>query len=312
MSDGPVVLVGAAGDDHVAALAEALRGRGEDPVVVDSLAFPAGPTISMGERLDELKVGGRTLPVPRAVYLRSLYLSPIAHLVDVDRAMDENWRTTMVVFREKSEFLLSVIRRWEALGVPVYNPLRAGDGTRKPYQLGTLAAAGLPVPRTLWTNDPAEVRAFAHGRRVVYKPVSGGAATKELTPADLEGERLSRLSRCPVTFQELVPGEDLRVFVLDGRVIAALRIEVEPGALDYRQHETRIIDGPADPAVEEGSIRAAAAIGLRFSGIDWKRAEDGTWKILECNASPMFLGFDARGGSSILDALAGALATPAR
>lgn len=309
---GPIVLVGSPEDDHVQALRGALAARGEEPVVFDSLRFPAAPAVSMRESAGALVVDGRPLGTPRAVYLRSLYLSPLAYLVDVEKEMEANWRTTMVVFREKSEFLLSVLRRWEDRGVPVYNPLRASDKTRKPFQLARLAEAGLPVPETLWTNDPAAVRAFARGRRIAYKPVSGGASTKELEERDLTDERLGRLAHCPVTFQELLPGEDLRVFVLDGRVIAALRIEVEEGALDYRQREKEIRDAPAPPGVEEAAIRAAEAIGLRFSGIDFKADAAGAYKILECNPSPMFLGFDARGGSSILESLAEALASARR
>ena len=191
--------------------------------------------------------------------------------------------------------------------VPIYNPLRANDRTRKPYQLARLAAAGLPVPETLWTNDPAEARAFAEGRRVAYKPVSGGAATKELGESDLEEARLARLAHCPVTFQELLPGEDLRVFVLDGRVLAAFRITVDEGVLDYRQNEQAVESVPVEPELREIALRATREIGLRFTGMDLKRAADGTWRILELNPSPMFLGFDHRAGTDILGALAEAL-----
>jgi glutathione synthase/RimK-type ligase-like ATP-grasp enzyme len=228
-------------------------------------------------------------------------------MVDLAREMEDNRRTTLVVLKEKGEFLLGLLRRWESMGVPVYNPLDASERTRKTYQLARLAAAGLPVPESLWTNDPEAVLAFARGRRVAYKPVSGGAATRELVATDLARDRLARLTHSPVTFQELLPGEDLRIFVLDGRVVAAFRIEVEEGALDYRQNEQRIESVSLEPAVEEMARRAAAEIGLRFTGMDLKRAADGSWRLLELNPSPMFLGFDQRAGTDVLGALAGAL-----
>jgi glutathione synthase/RimK-type ligase-like ATP-grasp enzyme len=304
---GPIVLVGAGEDEHVAALRDALRARGAEPVVLDALSFPHRPRVSMGVGLEDITIEGRPWGRPRAVYLRGLYTSPIAYKVELAREMEENWRTTLVVLKEKGEFLLGLLRRWEAMGVRTYNSLAASERTRKPYQLACLAAAGLPVPDSLWTNDPASVRAFARGRRVAYKPVSGGAATKELLEADLAEDRLARLGNCPVTFQELLPGEDLRIFVLDGRVLAAFRIEVVEGALDYRQNEQRIESVTLEPAIEELARRAAEEIGLRFTGMDLKRAADGSWRVLELNPSPMFLGFDQRAGTDVLGALAGAL-----
>jgi glutathione synthase/RimK-type ligase-like ATP-grasp enzyme len=276
--------------------------------VLDALRFPERPRVALGGGLDEVRVDGAPLGRPAAVYVRGLYTSPIAFRVDVEREMEENWRTTMVFFREKAEFLMGLLRRWEALGVPLYNSLDASERTRKPYQIARLAAAGLPVPATLWTNDPDEVRRFARGRRVAYKPISGGAATKELVERDLADERLARIARCPVTFQELLPGQDLRLFVLDDRVIAALRIDVAEGALDYRQNETGVERVPLEPGLEALARDAARAIGLRFTGMDWKQAADGSWRVLELNPSPMFLGFDRLGGTDILGAFADALA----
>lgn len=303
----PVLLVGAEHDDHVAALREALRARGHEPLLFDSLGFPSGARLALGEALDDIRLDGRPLARPAAIYMRSLYLSPLSYLVDAAEDMQANWRTTLVIFKEKGELLLSLLRRWEALGVPMFNSLSASDATRKPWQLATLAAAGLPVPRTLWSNDPAAVRAFAAGQRVAYKPVAGGAATRELRPEDLSDARLARLANAPVTFQELLPGEDLRIFVLEGRLLAVLGIEVADGALDYRQHESAIASRPNDPDLERLALRATQALGLRFTGMDLKRAADGAWRILELNPSPMFLGFDQRAGTNILGALADAL-----
>lgn len=310
MSPRPVVLVGAREDDHVRAVADALRARGFAPVVFDSLAFPHGAQASLGEAVDAIVLDGRPCARPAAVYLRSLYLSPVAFMVDASASMDQNWRRTLVAFREKGEFLLSLCKRWETLGVPVYNPPSASDASRKPYQLARLADAGLPIAPTLWSNDPAAVRRFCESRRVVYKPVSGGAATRELTAEDLAPERLARLAGAPVTFQELLPGEDLRVFVLDGRVAAAFRIATK--AIDYRQNEDSIEAIVAPPDLERSAIAAAATLGMRFSGIDFKRDAHGRPRLLECNPSPMFLGFDQRAGTRLLDALTDALAAHAR
>lgn len=308
--DAPVVLVGAADDAHVDALARRLRADGVDVVVFDTLAFPDGPRLELGAAPDDITLDGRPLGRPGAVYVRGLYGHPLAFGVDARAAMASRWELTLVAFREKFALLRGLLGRWQALDVPIYNPMSADWRTDKPCQLALLRAAGLPVPETLWTNDPAALRRFAAGRRLIYKPVYGGAATQELALSDLTDERLAALRHAPVTFQELLPGDNLRVYVLDDRVVAALKIVA--AALDYRQNEETIEQVDLPPALAGQCVAAARAVGLRWTGIDLKEDAGGRPRFLELNASPMFLGFDARGGTDILGHLARALADAAR
>jgi glutathione synthase/RimK-type ligase-like ATP-grasp enzyme len=305
-----IVLVGSEEDDHVRAVRDALRKNGVEPLVLDSLKFPNGPRLSMGPGIEETTLDDRDVGRPGAVYLRSLYLTPLAFGVDAKKDMDEDWRTTLVIFREKAEVLLSVCRRWEALDVPIYNPITVSDAVRKPYQMSLLANAGLPVPRTLWSNDPQAVLRFSAGERVAYKPVAGGAATRELAPEDLTERRLSSLSNAAVTFQELLPGTDMRAFVLDGKIISAYRIVTD--SLDYRQNEEKVESISLTTEVADICLRAAAVAQLRFTGMDLKVAADGRPRILELNPSPMFLGFDRLAGTDVLGKLASALIARAR
>src|SRR4029078_2750552 len=114
------VLVGASADEHVAALAAALGSLGFEAVVLDSQRFPEETRLSLGTSLEEVRLGGSPLGRPAAVYLRGLYGTPISFDVDVASEMEEDWRTTLVAFREKSEFLAALLLRWEAAGVPHY------------------------------------------------------------------------------------------------------------------------------------------------------------------------------------------------
>lgn len=301
----PIVIAGSVEDEHVEAVAAALRARGIEPVLFDSLRFPTTTRVSLGDSFDEIVIDGRALPLPAAVYVRGLHISPLSYLVDADADMRENWRKTMIVFQEKGEMLLSVVQRWDQLGVPLYNSPTASDTTRKPFQIARLQAAGVPVPRTLWTNDPEAVRSFAAGRRVAYKPMRGGAATKELRQEDLG--RLAALANAPVCFQELLPGWNARVFVIDGRIVAAHRIDARE--LDYRQNEESVTSFAPDPECVAACLDAAEALGLRLTGIDLKVGEDGRLRVLEANPSPMFLGFDRLAGTDVLGCLVEALAS---
>ena len=106
------------------------------------------------------------------------------------------------------------------------------------------------------------------------------------------------------------PGEDLRVYVLDGEIIASLRIVTS--ALDFRQNEERLEPIELPPEVARNCVKACEVLGLRWTGLDLKRGQDGVLKFLELNGSAMFLGFDARAGTDILGHFCRALARAAR
>lgn len=307
---GVVVLVGSREEIHIKEVARRLGAEGVEAVVVDTLAFPDETKVSLTDDLEGIIVDGRAVGRPAAVYVRGMHASPLAYLVDAQEAMDEDWRTTLTAFREKATLLNGLVARWERLGVPLYNPVSSDWVMHKPSQLAALKAAGLPVPRTLWSNDPEAVRRFAAGGRVAYKPVTGGAATRELTAEDLTDERLAALSAAPVTFQELLPGEDLRVYVLDGEIIASLRIVTS--ALDFRQNEERLERLELPPDVARDCIKACEVLGLRWTGLDLKRGLDGELKFLELNGSAMFLGFDAGAGTDVAGHFTRALIRHAR
>ena len=306
----PVLLVGSREDTHIAQLARRVEVEGGRALILDTQSFPEHTRLALSEDLEGITLNGRPLERPGAIYLRSYHNHPLGHGVDVAEEMEEDWRTTLVAFREKTTLMRGMVGRWQELGVPLYNPIATDWRSPKPVQLALLARAGLPVPHTLWTNDPDEVRRFALGRRVAYKPVEGGAATRELGPEDLTDERLAALSASPVTFQELMPGEDIRVYVLDGEIIASLRIITH--ALDFRQNEERVETFELPAEVARQCLKATQVVGWRWTGMDLKRDAHGTLRFLELNGSPMFLGFDARAGTDILGHLARALVRAAR
>jgi glutathione synthase/RimK-type ligase-like ATP-grasp enzyme len=285
-----------------------LRGEGEEVLLLDTRRFPESLHITLGDRPEHIEIDGRRVRA-RSVYVRDLGLNPVTPGAQVDeREMAADWRTAVLALRERSDVITSVVQRWEAAGVPVYNPQSVRYRITKPLQLALLAAAGLPVPESRWTNRPEDVRAFAAGRRIAYKPVAGGAATRELFAEDLRDERLELLAGAPVCFQELLPGEDIRAYLVDGEFIASYRIVTD--ALDFRQNEQALEPYALAPEVVEQCKRALAVLGLRFTGMDLKADERGELKILELNPSPMFLGFDARAGTDVLGSLCRALRQP--
>ncbi|MDI3329056.1 MAG: ATP-dependent carboxylate-amine ligase, partial [Alicyclobacillaceae bacterium] len=174
-----------------------------------------------------------------AFFLRVFFLPTPAFEVDA-ASVKEGGYVEYVAQRERYATWLSWLKILTDTGRVLVNPVDTLlIHFAKPFQIDRLRRAGIPVPVTLVTGRGEEVREFASGREVVYKPVAGGALCRRLTEADLRPERLERLAAAPVMFQESIPGEDIRVFVLGDRVIGAFHIEGE--GLDYRGGAHRVV-----------------------------------------------------------------------
>lgn len=300
-----ILLCGASGDPQIQSVARALDRTGAAYRILDTLTFPAAPRLTLTGT--EVVLDGTPLPPVRAVYLRSLAGTPIALGVDAEAAMRENWYRTLSAFREKTGLLQGLLRRLEREGARVVNPAAADYLLTKPYQLHVLRREGMTVPESIVTNDPGAAAEFARGRaKLIYKPVQGGAGTRLLDASDLTAERLGLLANAPVLFQEFVPGENVRVYVVGARVVASAVIETTD-EVDFRRGEGAVRPIPLPDPVARRCLRGAELIGLRFTAIDLKRDGD-RWVFLEFNTSPMFAGFEAKSGFPIAEALARHLA----
>lgn len=189
-------------------------------------------------------------------------------------------------YRGLFESLLGVLGDYGVRTCPPVDALYWHD--RKPLQLHRLRRAGVPVPDTVFTSEPAEVRAFFEDHdRVVHKPVTQNARVEELTEADLTDERLAALASAPVAFQEYVSGEDRRAYVLDGEVLATAALPTD----DVSFKEQDRIDSErveATDAEREAALRATEVAGLRFAAVDLVRGADGSLAVLEVNPAPGF------------------------
>lgn len=302
----PIAIFGTLHDIHAKAVHDELLERGHKPVVIDTQLFPEQLHIALGEHGEDIVIDGQRMPKPAAVYIRGTYHSPAAYGVDADAEMKADWRRTLAAYRESTTLVSSIIQRWALAGTAFYNPPAASANIIKPYQLALLKHHGLPVPKTIWTNDPQAVRCFFDTHtEAIFKPVVGGAATRRLTAQDLTDDRLATLAGAPVAFQELLPGEDIRVYIVDGKIVSTMRIVTD--AIDFREDEQAIESIELPLEVQRICIKAAEVLGLRFTGMDLKADKHGVQKILELNPSPMFLGFEQRAGVDITGPLCDAL-----
>jgi len=99
-----------------------------------------------------------------------------------------------------------------------------------------------------------------------------------------------------------VVGTDVRAFVVGSRVFAC---EIRTEALDFRDDMApKIIPAELPAEVQAQSLQIADELGLKFTGIDWRREPQGRHVFLEANPSPMFLGFQHRTGLPLAESLA--------
>jgi glutathione synthase/RimK-type ligase-like ATP-grasp enzyme len=181
----------------------------------------------------------------------------------------------------------------------------------KPYQALLIREAGLLVPPTLVTNDPARAAAFiaeADGD-VIYKSLSGVRSIVR-RPGPDQLRRLHLLEHAPAQFQRFIPGDNVRVHTVGDRLFAT---EVRTEAVDYRYAardglSIEMVEVALPPAVEEACFALTATLGLVIAGIDLKRTPDGEYYCFEINPAPGFLYYEQHSGQPISDAVVDVLA----
>lgn len=194
----------------------------------------------------------------------------------------------------------------------------------KQLQLQVARELGLDIPRTLTTNDPGIVRAFAESceNGIVTKMLSSFAIYEEgkelvvftnpVKPEDLED--LSGLNLCPATFQEsLAKSLEIRATVVGQRVMcAAVNSQVSARAThDWRRDGLRMIQDwqpyqlPLE--VEEKILRLMDYFSLNYGAIDIILTPDGKHVFLELNPCGEFFWLERSPGLPISDAIADVL-----
>jgi ribosomal protein S6--L-glutamate ligase len=196
---------------------------------------------------------------------------------------------------EQVVFRMDVLHQLEAAGKRVSNPPRALEICVDKYLASArLDAAGLPTPPTIVCQDAeAAITAFHQlGGDVVVKPLFGSEGKGMVRVSDIEiawrtFRTLERLQNI-LYVQQFIrhPGWDLRVFVINNRVLTAMRRHAKD---DWRTNVAQ--GGRAEcvtPTAEEErlALAAARAVGTSVAGIDLLPRPDGGYYVLEVNAVP--------------------------
>jgi ribosomal protein S6--L-glutamate ligase len=196
---------------------------------------------------------------------------------------------------EQVVFRMDALHRLQACSVPVLNPPLALEACVDKYLAGArLEAAGLPVPPTVVCQDAdAALEAFAAlGGDVVVKPLFGseGRGMVRVSDPDLAWRTFRTLERtqCVLYLQRFIahPGWDLRVFVVGGRALTAMRRYARGGWRTNVAQGGRGEPARLTPEQERLALEAAVALGAPVAGVDLLPDRDGRWYVLEVNAVP--------------------------
>ncbi|MFT3712253.1 MAG: ATP-grasp domain-containing protein [Archangium sp.] len=307
-----VGIFGTDDDLQVHAVAKEVRALGADDVLIRSDALDEG--LPLSELDGKFLYRGVDLTDVRGFYLRSIpapYAPSFEREEDQELVLYEDWFIRYMQERERASYFVAWLLALQDRGARLINPPQAGSVLQyKPFQLNVLRSVGASVPRTLISNDPDAVRAFAKDTHdVIFKPLMGGAITRRL--ADLESaDELDAVRNSPVIFQERIDGDDLRVMLAGDEIVSCVAIRTPSQHLDFRDDpvyssgDARYEEVELPSAVVQHCRDAARKCGLRFAGIDIKRTTDGRFVFLELNSSPIYLDVEQKLGHRISRAIA--------
>ncbi len=204
----------------------------------------------------------------------------------------------------------AVVRQFEMMkiftAVESQALVRSRDKLRS---LQILSRAGLGMPKTAFANEPKDIEsviASIGGAPCVVKLLEGtqgigvilaenDKAAKSVIEAFLKLEANMLVQE----FIKEAKGADIRVFVVDGQVVGAMKRQAKEGEFRSNLHRggtaTVIQLTPEERAT---AIKAVKKLGLGIAGVDLLQSERGPL-IMEVNSSPGLEGIEGATGVDI-------------
>lgn len=207
-------------------------------------------------------------------------------------------------------FGTAVVRQFEMMKIFTSTESQALVRSRdKLRSLQILSRAGLDLPKTVFSNyskDVSSVVAKAGGAPLVIKLLEGTQGLGVVL-ADNKNTAESMLEafnglKARVIVQEFIKeagGADIRVFIVDGVVVGAMKRQGKEGEFRSNLHRggsASIIQ--LTDQEENAALKAAKVLGLGVAGVDMLQSSRGPL-ILEVNSSPGLEGIEAATGRDI-------------
>ncbi|CAD0006929.1 30S ribosomal protein S6--L-glutamate ligase [Flavobacterium chungangense] len=197
----------------------------------------------------------------------------------------------------------ALTRQFEALKVFVLNSATAITQSRdKLYSLQLLLNSGIDIPTTGFANSPLDTDnliKMVGGSPLIVKLLEGTqgkgvvlAETKKAAESVINAFKSLNANILVQEFIKEANGKDIRCFVIDGKVVAAIQREAMPGEFRANIHlggTASVIKVTSEE--KKIAIKAAKAMDLKVAGVDIIRSSKGPL-LLEVNSSPGLEGIE--------------------
>lgn len=208
----------------------------------------------------------------------------------------------------------AVVRQFEMMKVVTAVESQALVRSRdKLRSLQILARAGVGLPKTVFTNYSREVKKIIEsvgGAPLIVKLLEGTqgygvvlAPTKKAAESMIEAFHSMKARVIVQEYIEEAKGADLRAFVVNGKVVGAMKRQGKEGEFRSNLHQ-----GGSGTLIKltkqerQTALTAAKVMGLSVAGVDMLQSERGPL-LLEVNSSPGLEGVEKATGKDIAGAI---------
>ncbi|MEQ1695510.1 MAG: 30S ribosomal protein S6--L-glutamate ligase [Hyphomicrobiaceae bacterium] len=218
---------------------------------------------------------------------------------------------------------LAVLRQFEMQGVyPLNESVAIGRSRDKLRALQLLARAGIGLPTTAFAHGPRkaeDVIKEVGGAPVVIKLLEGTqgmgvilAETHASAKSIIEAFSAANVNIMVQEFIREADATDVRAFVINGRVVAAMKRIGQSGEFRSNLHRGGRAELAELTAEETATaVKSAAVLGLNVSGVDMLRSSRGPM-VMEVNSSPGLEGVEGATGIDVAGQIIGFLESHAR
>lgn len=204
----------------------------------------------------------------------------------------------------------AVVRQFEMMKVFSTTESQALVRSRdKLRSMQILTRSGVGIPKTVFTNyskDVGRIVDSVGGAPCIIKLLEGtqglGVVLAETKKAAVAVCEAFNSLKARVIVQEFIKesrGVDIRAFVVDGRVVGAMKRTGKEGEFRSNLHRggtAELIELTHEEEVT--AIKAAKALGLHVAGVDILQSDRGPL-VIEVNSSPGLEGIEAATGQDI-------------
>jgi len=204
----------------------------------------------------------------------------------------------------------SVVRQFEMMNVFAAVESQALVRSRdKLRSLQILARANVGLPKTVFTNYSKEVKKIIEsvgGAPLIVKLLEGTqgygvvlAPTRKAAESIIDAFHSMKARIIVQEFIEEAKGADIRAFIVDNKVVGAMKRQGKEGEFRSNLHQ-----GGSGEIIKlsknerEVALRAAKAMGLSIAGVDLLQSKRGPL-VLEVNSSPGLEGIEKSTGKNI-------------